>query len=71
MIRMLVGGEGIWFQLGRLNTWKIIVIVLFQIRPGRKHLCLVRQTCKGQKVLSGTEVLGLLMSDTDHVRTQK
>lgn len=35
MIRMLVGGEGIWFQLGRLNTWKIIVIVLFQIRPGR------------------------------------
>lgn len=51
MIRMLVGGEGIWFQLGRLNTWKIIVIVLFQIRPGRKHLCLVRQTCKGQKVL--------------------
>lgn len=66
-----MGGEGIWFQLGRLNTWKIIVIVLFQIKPGRKHLCLARQICKGQKVLSGIEVLGLLMSDTEHVRTQK
>lgn len=30
-------GRGVWLHLGRLNTLKIIVIVLFQIRPGRKH----------------------------------
>lgn len=45
-------GRGVWFQLGRLGDLKIIVIVLFQIRPKRKHLCWVRQVCKGQKVLS-------------------
>lgn len=31
-------GKRVQFLLGRrLNTLKIIVIVLFQIRPGRKH----------------------------------
>lgn len=49
-MRMLLGGES--GLLGRLGDLKIIVIVLFQIRPKRKHVCWVRQVCKGQKVLS-------------------
>lgn len=51
MVRVLLGGKS-GFQSGRrLDTLKIIVIVLFQIRPKRKHLCWVRQICKGQKVI--------------------